>query len=128
MITPRIPFVGVLTLGTVTTLKPVDAWSDTGINKVVEDHFSLTMLVRGGWWMLLLFVVVLRCAENEASAVERFCKRRWHLLWFRLWRSLVRSFSETASIFSVSLDYTNILSNDVVDIRLKVDVYATKAM
>lgn len=78
--------------------------------------------------MLLLFAVVLRCAENEASVVERFCKRRWHLVWFRLWRSLVRSFSETASILSVSLDYTNILSNDVVDIRLKVDVYATKAM
>lgn len=125
LITPLIPFVGVLTLGTVTTLKPVDAWSDTGINKVVENHFSLTMLVRGGWWMLLLFVVVLCCAEKEARAVERFCKRWWHSVWFRLWRSLVRSFSETTSIFTVFLDYANILSREVVDIRMKVDVYAT---
>lgn len=69
LITPRIPFVGVLTLGTVTTLKPVEAWSDTGMKRVVEDHFSLTMLVRGGWWMSTS--AVLRCAENAARAVER---------------------------------------------------------
>lgn len=74
LITPLIPFVGVLTLGTVTTLKPVEELSDTGMNRVVEDHFSLTMLVRGGWWMLL-FVVVVRCAENEDRAVERSCSR-----------------------------------------------------
>lgn len=66
---------------------------------------------------------VLRCAEKAAKAVERFCKRWQHLVWFRLWRSFVRSFSETASILSVYSNYTNILSKDVVDIRMEVDVY-----